>query len=200
MKTVKEVDLIKLKEMSIELAQTVRRSGYKPEHILYIERAGLLVGFEIADFFQCGISGITSRRSGSSIKSKFKRILRHLPRVITHFLRQFELNSNIHGIHKERNVFCEYQFPPKDKKLLIVDDAIDTGYSLAAIRNFLETHGYDKNSIKIAVLTTTGAAPVLHADFSLLDQVTCAFPWSYDSRQYEETWEIYRNKKGKLAS
>jgi len=194
-KQIIDVDLTLLKKMSCDLAKQVQKSGYAPEHILYVERAGLLVGFEMAAFFQCKISGIHSKRSGGSAKSKLKVILRRLPRFATHFLRQLELGSNIHEIKKERHVSCENAMPPKEKKILIVDDAIDTGHSLISILDYLKQYGYSSKNIKIAVLTTTGAAPALRADFSLLDQVVCAFPWSYDSRQYDETQGVYNTEK-----
>lgn len=192
---VREVDLKQLKEMSRDLAQIVQKSGYIPEHILYVERAGLLVGFEIAMFFKCGISSIHSTRSGGSVKSKLKKAFRYLPRFVTHLLRRLEIKSNIHGVKKERHVYCEYQPPPMNKKILIVDDAIDTGHSLVAIIKFLENLGYNKQHIKIAALTTTGLNTAVRADFSLLDQIVCAFPWSYDSRQYDETQGVYKTQK-----
>lgn len=194
-KTVIDVDLTGLGKMSRDLAKTVQKSGFKPEHILYVERAGLLVGFEMAAFFGCGISGILSRRSGSSAKSKIKLILRLLPRFVTHFLRRLELKSNIHGVKKERRISCENEMPPRGKRILLVDDALDTGHSLVAVLDFLMAHGYRRKDIRVAVLTTTGTTPVLRADFSLLDQVVCAFPWSYDSRQYTETQGVYRTEK-----
>jgi hypoxanthine phosphoribosyltransferase len=192
---VKDIDLKQLKEMSRDLAKTVQQSGYIPEHILYVERAGLLIGFEMAVFFQCGISGIHSKRSGGTVKSKLKNVFRYLPRFVTHFLRRLELRSNIHEVKKERNVYCEYQLPPENKKILIVDDAIDTGHSLVAVEKFLEDRGYSKKQIQIAALTTTGLNAAVKADFCLLDQITCAFPWSSDSRQYEETQGVYSTEK-----
>jgi len=194
-KQVIDVDLAELRNMSRHLAKAVLKSGFKPEHILYVERAGLLVGFEMAAIFGCGISGILSRRSGNSAKSKFKFILRLLPRFVTHFLRQLELKSNIHGVKKERRISCENEMPPRGKRVLLVDDALDTGHSLVAVLDFLKAHGYRREDIRVAVLTTTGADPALRADFSLLDQVVCAFPWSYDSRQFEETRGIYSTEK-----
>ncbi len=190
-----DVDLAMLRKMSRDLAERVQDSGCDPEHILYVERAGLLVGFEMGAFFGCSVSGIHSRRRGSAAKSRMKVLLRVMPRFVTHFLRQLELKSHIHDINKERHVSCEHEMPPRGKRILMVDDAIDTGHSLVAVLDYLTNHGYSKDDIKIAVLTTTGTTPALRADFSLLDQVVCAFPWSYDSRQYAETQGVYHTEK-----
>ena len=194
-----DVDLVQLKKMSVELAKQVRRNDYEPEHILYVERAGLLIGYEVARFFNCSISGIHSKRSGETLKSKVKVILRYLPGFVTHMLRRLELKSNIHEIKKNRNVYCEKNLPPTDKRILIIDDAIDTGYSLVAILEFLEKHGCKKEMVKTGVLTTTGTKQVIRADFSLFDQIICAFPWSYDSGEYTKTQKLYNFIKAEIA-
>lgn len=192
---IEDINLSKLKEYSIMLAQKVGESGYIPEHVLYLERVGLFPGCEIAKYFGCTISGIAASRSGTSVKSRLKIVLRYLPRSVTHFLRNLEIKSNIHGINKERNVYVEGEMPPKGKKLLVVDDALDTGYSLKAAVDFLMTQGYAVDNIMTAVITTTQENPVWCPDISLFDQVIFAFPWSYDSKEYDQTWTLYEKLK-----
>jgi len=197
---VKDVDLSRLNEYSVELAKKVYKSGYVPEHILYVERAGLFVAYGIAKYFNCGISGIYATRSGVGLKSKTKSILKYLPRSITHILRNIELVSNIHAAKKGRNVHIKGEYPPKDKKLLIVDDAIDTGYSLQSVINFLNAKGYEGHRSKIAVLTTTRDDPMCRADIFLFDRVVLAFPWSFDSNEYKKAWQLYRKIRSSISS
>lgn len=196
---IEDINLSELKKYSIMLARKVHESGYIPEHVLYVERVGLFPGCEVAKYFDCTISGIATNRSGTSVKSQIKIVLRYLPRSVTHFLRNLEIRSNIHGISKERNVCVEDKMPPKGKKLLVVDDALDTGYSLKAVVDFLMTHGYAVDNIRTAVITTTQKNPVWHPDISLFNQVIFAFPWSYDSKEYNECWERYKLLKRKIA-
>ena len=197
MKKVKEIDLAELKQCSRELARKVRHSGFEADHVLCVERAGLFIGADIADLLGCTCSGIYASRSGSSIKSRLKIILRFMPRTITHFLRGIELKSNIHGTQKARNVYIETNFPPKDKNILLVDDAIDTGNSILSIMDFLETHGYDRGNIKVGALTVTQQDVKKLAVFYLFD-CTCAFPWSYDSREYDKAWQLYAALKADI--
>jgi len=121
------------------------------------------------------------------LKSRVKFILKRLPRFFTHFLRRIELNCSIHDVNSNRSVICRDPMPPKYKKILVVDDALDTGHSMEAVLFWLKSHSFAPALIKTAVLTTTGDAPHIVADFCLLNKVICAFPWSYDSRQYNET-------------
>ena len=186
-KKVMDVDLDLLKTMSIDLATKIETQGYIPEHILYVERAGILIAYEMSKCFNRPVSGITSSRSGNDFKSSLKSILRLLPRFITHFLRRLELGSSIHNVNSKRRVVCQKPLPPENKKILVVDDALDTGHSMVAVLNWLERHDYDMSFVKTAVLTTTGKIHHIPASYTLLDNTICAFPWSYDSRQYKET-------------
>ncbi|SEH08557.1 Phosphoribosyl transferase domain protein [Candidatus Venteria ishoeyi] len=196
---VKDIDLELLKSYSKKLAQNIDNSGFKPDHVLFVERAGLLIGYFVADYFNCPISGISTRRVGSSAKSRMKIVLRYLPRFITHFLRQLELNSSIHKIKNERHIITDYPLPSKELNIILIDDAIDTGYSVKAVVNYLLMKGYMRDKIKVAVITTTTIKPKFKADFSLFKEVICAFPWSYDSRQYKETWLMYEKKRKLLC-
>ena len=198
--SIEDVSLAKLRSYSYELALKIKESGYVPNHVLCVERAGLLVGYEIASFFNCTISGIYSSRSGHFLKSKVRIILRYLPRAVTHLLRDIEFKSKVHTIKSERSVYIESQLPPKGKKILLVDDAIDTGYSLKAVLDFLIAKGYRKDDIKTAVLTTTQNDVICRADISLFDQVSFAFPWSYDSKEYDRTWKLYETIKASMIA
>jgi len=197
---VKDIDLLKLKDLSYDLAKKVNGSGFHPQHILYIERAGLFIAHEVASYFSCPLSGIYANRTGTNIKSKIKFILRYLPRYITHLFRQIELGSNMHVLKRGRNVYMEEKLPSKDLKVLLVDDAVDTGFSLNAVLESLEIHGYAKGQMKTAALTTTQKNPISRPDVSLFEQTTLAFPWSYDSREYKDAWRLYDKIKASISN
>jgi hypoxanthine phosphoribosyltransferase len=180
------------------LARKVGGSGWMPEHILYVERAGLFIGYVLSRHFDCSISGIYCYRSGRFLKSNIKFILRLLPRAVTHLLREMEIKSHIHAIKDGRKVYIQNGYPPEGKKLLIVDDAIDTGHSAKEILRFLLNRGYQKDYIKIGVLTSTYKESTCQADISLFNQVKFAFPWSYDSREYSQAWKLYHEYKSSI--
>lgn len=191
----KDIDFTELSEYSRTLAQKIHDSGYIPDHVLYVERVGLFIGNEIAGYFNCSISGIYTNRSGTSIKSKLKLLFRFLPRRVTHFLRKLEIKSNVHSVKSQRNVQVEGFWPPKNKKLLIVDDAVDTGSSLKAVVDFLFSNGYKNSDLKTAVLTVTQRDAAVRPNFALFENIGLAFPWSYDSREYKAAWKRYGKLK-----
>ena len=195
---IRDISLSQIKEYSLLLAHKVSSSGWMPDHILYVERAGLFIGHVMSSYFDCSISGIYCGRSGRFLKSKTRIILRLLPKAVTHLMREVEIKSNIHSIKDGRKVYIESLYPPQGKKLLIVDDAIDTGYSAKDILGFLLNRGYHRNNIKISVLTNTYKNSTCRADISLFDQVKLAFPWSYDSREYNRAWTLYDEYKSSI--
>ena len=197
---IEDVTLVNLKEYSAQLARKIQDSGYLTEHILYVERAGLFVAYEIAKHLKCSsITGIHAKRGGNSLKSKFRIILRWLPKRVTDLMRRIEEKSNIHNVKSERNVYIEGQFPPKRNNILLVDDAVDTGNSLKAVVNFLVSKGYHQDSLHSIVLTTTRKHPEYRADISLFNGISFAFPWSYTSKEYHRSWEFYNKYKSDIC-
>ncbi len=68
-------------------------------------------------------------------------------------------------------------------KILIIDDAVDSGYTLSAIANTLMKTAPEAE-IKTAVITETTDQPRIRADFSLYHNRTLIrFPWSNDYKK-----------------
>jgi len=74
---------------------------------------------------------------------------------------------------------CENQQP----KILIIDDAIDSGDTLYAVIKSL-TGINSLVRVKVAVMTVTTSKPIVYADYSLYSNHTLIrFPWSNDFRK-----------------
>lgn len=69
----------------------------------------------------------------------------------------------------------------KGKRILIIDDCIDTGWTLKLIKEYLENN-FPDNEIKIAVFTTAHRRPIIKADFQLYNRTLIRFPWAYDAK------------------
>ena len=71
---------------------------------------------------------------------------------------------------------------PSGATILVIDDAIDTGATIHALRHQLRMQ-YPDAQIRVAVITVTTAHPVCDADYCLYhDRTLCRFPWSNDYR------------------
>jgi hypoxanthine phosphoribosyltransferase len=194
-KTVIGVDFDRLETYSRTLAERVQQSGFKPDVLLYVETAGLHVAYPMRSVFSCPVSGIVAKRKGQTLKADLKIVLRHLPRPLTHSLRTMELKSQIHRVNKNRQISCECEPFPADGHLLIVDDAVDTGYTLFQIHQYLWSQGIRTERIKTAALTQTLSDPIVKPDFVLFRNTILTFPWSCDSQQFSEAeyrYHVYK--------
>lgn len=66
-------------------------------------------------------------------------------------------------------------------RLLVVDDAVDSGITLATVLELLSEICPAGTEVKSAVITVTLDAPRAMPDFSLYRGVLCRFPWSFDA-------------------
>lgn len=69
-----------------------------------------------------------------------------------------------------------------DKKILVVDDAIDSGITMNLVCEYISNR-FPGNTIKTAAITTTTPNPLINADFCIYHLVLIRFPWSKDYKK-----------------
>lgn len=176
-------------EMCRNLWEQVIESGYTPDIIVAVERAGVYVAEEmhIKDYFS-----VRCRREGTEAKKGgLGRILRYLPAQINIILRKIEYHLLVWRDksvdYRPRQVevptALKKRLKEGGKKVLIVDDAVDSGRSLLSVINKLAE--YDSNNkIQSAVITVTRPETVCSPDFALYrNRTIIRFPWAEDRRQ-----------------
>lgn len=125
-------------------------------------------------------------------KGILKLILKYLPTFLLNWLRIIE-SIVLENKSKRNNPkrIGKVILPPDidsflrqgNKKVLLVDDAIDSGATLNLIRNFFFEH-YPTSDIKIAVITVTTKTPIINADYYIYNNRTLIrFPWSNDIKK-----------------
>ncbi|MBC7799187.1 MAG: hypothetical protein H7Z10_01075, partial [Gemmatimonadaceae bacterium] len=65
--------------------------------------------------------------------------------------------------------------------VLIVDDAVDSGATLAAVLAEVRRLAPPGARIETAAITVTTAAPIATPDHALFNRQLCRFPWSMDA-------------------
>ncbi len=139
---------------------------------------------------------VEAHRPGYNTKqnSAVKAMLMMMPRVVLDWARILESKVLEHR-YKSRKEIVKREIRvnvPDDVremlthggcKILIVDDAIDSGVTMASVMDFFARE-FPDNAIKTAVITVTTATPTVDADYSLYnDHVLVRFPWSQDMKQ-----------------
>lgn len=180
-KTLHAPDLIAHSQM---LEEIVSRD-YVPDLIIGIENGGARVAESMFE----GIThkSVRCRRPSSESKDRATRtmeLIRSLPEWLRNFLRMTE--AALLSLKRTNRLVPPVELPADllkgAKKILVVDDAVDSGTTLLAVLTALRYQPGERE-IKSAVLTVTTNNPVETADYSIYNNRTLLrFPWSKDYR------------------
>ncbi|MBD5313484.1 MAG: hypothetical protein HDS06_04580 [Bacteroides sp.] len=169
-----------------DLAREVAASGFTPSLIIGIRTGGEFVAREFVPFFPASRLAIVSlHRPSTASKSPFRRVLASLPRPVLDLMRVAE--SRLLSLLPKRRV-PRVELPGEltgalSRRVLVVDDAADSGVTLLAIAEAVRRVRPDAD-IRTAVLTVTTASPAVVPDFALYrNRTLLRFPWSMDMKR-----------------
>ena len=118
------------------------------------------------------------------MKQRLAPLATLLPRAVRDWLRRAEERSGVHQLtRRAADLPRDIQFG--QQRVLVVDDAADTGRTLAVARALILARGGVAAQIRTAVLAATTPAARTAVDFYLLDR-NCRMPWSADSEERTE--------------
>jgi hypoxanthine phosphoribosyltransferase len=171
------------------LEQSVRADAYTPELIVGIRTGGSYVASEM--FNEIPHLEITLQRPSTHQKQRLGgKLLRHLPYPVTDRLRVAEAwwLGRKHPIQSgttqeaEHVTLPEYPALPLVRRILVVDDAVDSGRTLLAVVRALQKQ-CPQAEIRSAVLTVTTEQPQICPEYKLYEHKTLIrFPWSLDMK------------------
>lgn len=174
-----------------ELACMVASSGFSPDVIIGIKSGGDVIGKVIAGCFpEACYAAAGASRPGSEAKRRKGSLLSKLPYFVTDALRIVEsyvLSLLEHGDSERDVTLCldkksQSLLNKNGCKVLIIDDAIDSGATLRQVKGKL-LGMFPGCCCKSAVITVTTSSPVEKPDFRLFDNKLIRFPWSTDLRR-----------------
>ena len=151
--------------------------------VIAIPRAGRYVAKELMPHLpQCEYAEITCQRpSTKKKKGTVSAILKTLPTILTDMLRVIEAWCLPHLPVKPPAVHIPDGTLPKGcKRILIVDDSVDSGRTLLAVKNAVAA-ARPHATITTAVITVTTKKPLITPDVRLYDTpVLVRSYWSAD--------------------
>lgn len=176
----------------MQLHDKVVSSGYEYDTLVGIAAGGLVVAREFPDK---EVFAVTCGRKGSKVKKGgLEKVLGNIPQWISSFLRMAES-----GIGEIQGRFCGDKNPAlRDveidgrlrerlaggrRKVLVVDDAADSGRTLLSVKDALQSLS-PESEVRTAVITQTRSRTVLPPDYTVYnDNTLIRFPWAPDFRQ-----------------
>jgi uncharacterized protein len=179
-----------------QLMQMVEQE-YAPALVVGIRTGGLVVAESMAR--QAGaclpVLSVTSRRASTDTKSRIpllRTTLAALPRPAVNLLRRVEHRFFIASrANQQRAQLVDREEIEKiaswvdqqtlRTRVLVVDDAVDSGVTLATVVSHLDVACRPGTEIRTAVITQTLEQPVMRPDYALFHDTLCRFPWSFDA-------------------
>ncbi len=168
----------------------------RPDLLVGVRTGGLIVAEAMAQSISDAppVLPLTSRRSGTSAKSRVKflpLVLRRLPQPMVDRMRVLEhrlITSRRRGRgpvqhidHGEAARIGQHLAGHQHPTVLVVDDAVDSGVTLATVLQLLRDVCPPKTEFRSAVITVTLDQPLADPDYALHRGVLCRFPWSFDA-------------------
>lgn len=174
------LDNAALGEVCARLERSVLSSGYRPDAVLSIATGGVKVG----ELMFTSLPHLTTKLQRPSTKAKktfVKNIVKRLPRSVQDAMRVAE--AGLLELSPTRPADpSQVELPSlvDFKKLLIVDDAVDSGATLEAVLSAVK-QAIPEADVRSAAVTVTTRQPLVVPDFSIFNNLTLIrFPWSMD--------------------
>jgi hypoxanthine phosphoribosyltransferase len=166
-------------------------ADYSPDLLVAIERGGLHVAREILSggVLAADLVAVTAQRPTTAVKRRWnlRATLSRLPRPIANWVRLLEHYVRLATIGRTSARVPEVTASPQvreriaaSRRLLVVDDAVDSGATMAAVIRELRT--MTDAEIRSAVLAVTFPAPAVTPEYAVhRSGVLLRLPWSDDA-------------------
>lgn len=165
--------------------ETIIRASFTPDLVVGIASGGVNVAQNI--FSEIPHAQILLQRPSTDSKKKvsiFINLLKYLPLSLRNFLRIVEAKAlSLNKSEKLKDVNIDIDNLEKFKRILLVDDAVDSGITLKSVLTSLSKISSD-SEIQTAVITVTTPSPSIQPTYALYNNKTLIrFPWSKDFNQ-----------------
>ena len=164
--------------------------------VIFIAKGSYIIGQELANISNVPLLEIFATRKGGKLKKVLKPFLKIIPRKVLISLRKKEMNSTYHEKNNDRQVSFDkdiYSNYLNSKKVLLVDDSIDSGNSVLLTKKAIED--FFKNSeVRVAVFNVMSKSQV-RPDYYLYEDMMICGPWSNDSRENSMHNKLYNKWK-----
>lgn len=130
------------------------KKSYCPELIVFVAKSGYIFAKPMAEVFGCEMVDIVASRPKTNAKDKSKGLIKKIPASIVLSIISSPFMYKLNEKKSERNVevspeLKKYSDYENIHKILVVDDSIDTGWTIIAVVEKLKEM-FDNDDIKVA--------------------------------------------------
>lgn len=187
---------VEFRSACANLMTLAERDG-RPDMIVGIPTGGMYVAVAMLDsLMELPVYPVrcrrpsTRRKQGSAIKS----LVANLPRPVADRMRLIEHamltaratsapESRGYRIDEEQldSLGAAMRAAGPHPSVLVVDDAVDTGATLAMVMEAVDARAPSGARIRSAAIVQTTVSPLISPDYVLYHNQLCRFPWSLDA-------------------
>jgi orotate phosphoribosyltransferase-like protein len=185
----------RLQVLGAALLDLMHDQGFAPEAFVAIANGGVKVveampKHDVLAVWSCRLQRSSTERMKQ--KAVGRDLLRHLPYFLTNFFRLFEdwlqgrkcvtVPSPTSALAEELGRISADIERRRIHRVAVIDDAADSGATLACVMNCLRDSLSESVDLRSAVITATRAPEraAISPDFRLFDLTLLRFPWSLD--------------------
>lgn len=164
------------------LRETVESSGFNYDAVIGIPRGGdFIIDAAWADAPRLTIA--LHRPPKGALKKRLSHLIRLLPLKVKDRLRIWEAKRLLtRQGHMSSTHITLPSIPYEVKKVLLIDDAVDTGDTLKAVSDLIK-ETYPSLEVRTAALTVTASQPEIMPDYYLYhDHTLIRAPWAIDMK------------------
>ena len=188
-------------ELARELASTVKASGWKPDLLVGIANGGVHPAFFTAQALDIPVSYFRVQRRTSQLKQRLgfagkalsSKLLKRPLYILNRYADRWLGGVASAGVSLKEDV--------REKRVLIVDDCVDSGASVAHVRSLLQRAGAGEIKLAVFCWTTKYDSRALHGvvpDFYLGRKLP-SYPWSADNADYA-AFKLWLNERLKSVA
>ena len=179
-----------------ELYNKILSTDYKFDLVIFIAKGSYTIGKKLSELGNCPLLEIKATRKGNKLKKIISPFLKLITKKIKMYLRNKEVKSNVHEKNIERNVIYNVEKWSKYKEcknIILVDDSVDTGYSIKACNEEIERF-FPNSNIKVAAFNYFEKSEnIIKVDYSIYKEMMMNGPWSNDSKYHKDFLKEYDN-------
>lgn len=190
--TISECELPSLAQM---LLDRMAANGFIPDAVLGIATGGAVVVDSLP--IEVGVSRFTCsvQRPSTVIKQRARmgqRVLKRMPYRVTDILRLVEdrlgersnptVLAPTPNLEQALDVIVEAALKQRLHSIAVIDDAVDSGATLACVIEALKQRLPDEVTVRSGAITQTRnpAKSIVQPDYVIYENTLCRFHWSYD--------------------
>ncbi len=117
-------------------------TSYDPDIVVFIANSGFVYGKVISDTLGVNLGYIKAVRSGNSSKNVIGSFAKYIPKCLVKIIISSPMKFYIHSKKTDRHVYIPDSLKESiengAKKILLVDDAVDTGWTIKQVVEELE--------------------------------------------------------------